>query len=246
MSAPGLPGSVVVGDSDRRQRWHGQAFATLDRARNPLVWAGVLLVLLVVVLAAHHPIARAIGTEDSTGSAAPLTIAAPAAPVTPEATSQDHSRPVPEHAPINPFQALVNAQGGAVAPVAIPLRGLTKRQRHLTHGTAAGTAVVPTVTSHHHAATAPTGAGSSQQQAVGGAPSATAPGPSSGAHVASGTCSATHVVRAGDSLWSIAKDLSLGRSHPLTWHQLYAANHGVVGSNPDLIHAGEQLCIPAG
>ncbi|GAB3029202.1 hypothetical protein GCM10011376_14820 [Nocardioides flavus (ex Wang et al. 2016)] len=59
------------------------------------------------------------------------------------------------------------------------------------------------------------------------------------------TSPATYVVRAGDSLWSIA------RAHPgdrddigLRWREIWAANRGVVGADPDLIHPGQALVLP--
>jgi nucleoid-associated protein YgaU len=55
----------------------------------------------------------------------------------------------------------------------------------------------------------------------------------------------TYVVRAGDSLWSIA------RAHPAAatsvdqrWRAIWQANHGVVGDDPDLIHPGQALRLP--
>lgn len=57
---------------------------------------------------------------------------------------------------------------------------------------------------------------------------------------------ATYVVLAGDSLWSIA------RSHPQhattvdqRWRAIWAANHDVVGDDPDLILPGQALRLPA-
>ena len=55
----------------------------------------------------------------------------------------------------------------------------------------------------------------------------------------------TYVVRAGDSLWSIA------REHPgsdgdvdARWRAIWAANRAVVGDDPDLIHPGQALRLP--
>lgn len=57
------------------------------------------------------------------------------------------------------------------------------------------------------------------------------------------------VVRAGDSLWSIAsRHLGPGASAQATaiaWHQWYAANRHVVGDDPDLIFPGQRLRQPA-
>lgn len=59
----------------------------------------------------------------------------------------------------------------------------------------------------------------------------------------------TTVVRAGDSLWSLAQ-ASLGQSATAArtterWHALYAANRTRVGADPDLIHPGQRLRLPA-
>ena len=55
-----------------------------------------------------------------------------------------------------------------------------------------------------------------------------------------------YVVRPGDSLWSIA------RVHPAAdddvdqrWRAIWAANRDVVGADPDLIHPGQALRLPA-
>jgi len=56
------------------------------------------------------------------------------------------------------------------------------------------------------------------------------------------------VVSAGDSLWAIAADhLPVGatdRRVAAEWRRLYAANHDVVGDDPDLIRPGQQLRVP--
>lgn len=56
----------------------------------------------------------------------------------------------------------------------------------------------------------------------------------------------TYVVRAGDSLWSIA------RAHPAPdtdvesrWRAIWRRNRDVVGDDPDLIHPGQALRLPA-
>jgi len=58
------------------------------------------------------------------------------------------------------------------------------------------------------------------------------------------------VVQPGDSLWSIAED-ALGPDADVPalvdhWHRTYAANRQVVGTDPDLIHPGQQLSLPPG
>lgn len=60
---------------------------------------------------------------------------------------------------------------------------------------------------------------------------------------------AVRVVRPGDSLWSItAAALGPAASHAevaAAWPRLYAANRAVVGPDPDLIHPGQRLALPA-
>jgi len=57
------------------------------------------------------------------------------------------------------------------------------------------------------------------------------------------------VVRAGDSLWTLtARRLGPGASAAevaATWPRLYAANRGVIGADPGLIHPGQRLVPPA-
>lgn len=55
-----------------------------------------------------------------------------------------------------------------------------------------------------------------------------------------GTNQRTYVVKSGDSLSKIAAQFGIR-----DWHTLYAANRGVVGSNPNMIHPGLRLKIPA-
>lgn len=59
------------------------------------------------------------------------------------------------------------------------------------------------------------------------------------------TTGAAYVVRAGDSLWSIA------RAHPAAgvdvvdrWRAIWRHNRDVVGVDPDLIHPGQALRLP--
>jgi hypothetical protein len=56
------------------------------------------------------------------------------------------------------------------------------------------------------------------------------------------------VVRTGDCLWSIAAhDLPSGSSDAAVatrWHEIYAANHSVLGPDPDVIAPGLRLTLP--
>lgn len=52
----------------------------------------------------------------------------------------------------------------------------------------------------------------------------------------------TYVVKSGDSLSEIAqREMGDGDR----WKELYEANKDAIGDNPDLIHAGTELTIPA-
>jgi len=52
----------------------------------------------------------------------------------------------------------------------------------------------------------------------------------------------TYVVKSGDSLSEIAqREMGDGDR----WKELYEANKEAIGDNPDLIHAGTELTIPA-
>ncbi|MGY1754870.1 polysaccharide deacetylase family protein [Blastococcus sp. SYSU D01042] len=74
-------------------------------------------------------------------------------------------------------------------------------------------------------------AGQAARQATGGGePSAPSGGASSGG---------TYVVRAGDSLSSIAARLGVD------WQDLHAANRDVIGADPGLVKAGQRLTVPS-
>ncbi len=77
-----------------------------------------------------------------------------------------------------------------------------------------------------------------------------APGPVGASPDAPAGESATTVtVRQGDSLWAIAAaHLPEGASDSAVadaWPQWYAANRDVIGADPDLIHPGQVLVVPA-
>lgn len=54
--------------------------------------------------------------------------------------------------------------------------------------------------------------------------------------------SSDYMVKSGDNLWNIARDHMGGGRH---WPEIYNQNMGVIGSNPDLIHPGQHLAVPA-
>jgi nucleoid-associated protein YgaU len=58
-----------------------------------------------------------------------------------------------------------------------------------------------------------------------------------------------HVVQPGDTLWDIA-DADLGGRPDAAavtrhWHRIHALNRAVIGADPDLIHPGQLLRMPA-
>ena len=63
------------------------------------------------------------------------------------------------------------------------------------------------------------------------------------ANAANNTAAAgdTYTVVSGDSLSKIAKN---HYGDAAKWHQIYDANKGVIGSNPDLIEVGQVLTLP--
>ena len=66
--------------------------------------------------------------------------------------------------------------------------------------------------------------------------------PSAGGDIASAAGEAgKYTVQPGDNLWNIAKQHAGGGEN---WGDVYRMNEGVIGSNPDLIHPGQQLDLP--
>jgi hypothetical protein len=62
---------------------------------------------------------------------------------------------------------------------------------------------------------------------------------------------ARHLVRPGDSLWSVAEAALLASGSPATaaevaayWPRIYALNRAVVGADPDLLRPGQLLRLP--
>ena len=53
-----------------------------------------------------------------------------------------------------------------------------------------------------------------------------------------------HVVRPGESLWSIAEATSAGGDPDQRWRAIWAANRDLIGDDPDLILPGQQLRLP--
>jgi len=61
------------------------------------------------------------------------------------------------------------------------------------------------------------------------------------AAAAKGAGAHTYVVKSGDSLSKIAKEV-LGDAK--RWPEIYEANKALIGDNPNLIHPGQKLVIP--
>lgn len=204
--------------------------------REPLPLTGVLVVLLLVILLWHDSIARAIGTEAPAGSAAGAVImAAPlidaaTAPVAVYPVAATHQEmPLPKHPPVDPFRPLITEQGSPLAQVTVHHH----RQRQPQHRNASTSPVAASVT---FAAQTETAESHSQRVIpVSRVHSATRVHPTTG-------CAATHVVAAGESLWSIAQGAGSGAAGD--WRAWYAANRATIGSNPSIIAVGERLCAP--
>ncbi|MFE5541693.1 peptidoglycan DD-metalloendopeptidase family protein [Streptomyces sp. NPDC056519] len=71
-------------------------------------------------------------------------------------------------------------------------------------------------------------------------PSVPAQDARSGQRADGGSSAPTYRVRSGDTLQEIARSNDAG-----TWQGLYEANQSVIGADPDLIHAGQVLRLPA-
>src|SRR6185369_7555911 len=50
-----------------------------------------------------------------------------------------------------------------------------------------------------------------------------------------------YIVQPGDNLWNISRDHLGGGQN---WGEIYHANEGIIGSNPNLIQPGQELTIP--
>jgi nucleoid-associated protein YgaU len=101
----------------------------------------LLVALLALVVVAHHPLARALGTESSDSTAVgvagapllPFTVATP--PAAPVAATP---RPVARHAPVDPFRSLVTTSGQLQARQYLPSRhGRAANTRHHAAGATA-------------------------------------------------------------------------------------------------------------
>ena len=192
---------------------------------EPEPWIVAVLLLTGVAVVGRHPIARLIGTEVDDTAMSPSVVATGAPAPAPVATSSAAAAaaaaaaPVPTHAPRDPFHELVKATGSLVdEPVRAPAVVIAPPGTLTPTGSSGGT---PTTTTHHKPATPP--------------PATTS---------CTGT---TYTVQSGDSLWSIAASTVKSGSTAkinVVWHRIYDANKAVIGSDPSLLRAGTQLCLP--
>jgi Tfp pilus assembly protein FimV len=152
-----------------------------------------------------------------------------AAPVSPSSVaSLGHAwTSLPQVLQRDPFQPLVGQQGSLQSPVAIgPVPHQHVSSRKPASGTHSGT-----VSNPGNASGGSTATGSGHTAAGGG-----------------GNCFAHHVVRSGDSLWSIADEdlVSHGyKSVAAAVHAVYGANRATIGSDPSYLTPGERLCLPS-
>lgn len=106
-------------------------------------------------------------------------------------------------------------------------------------------AAAPVAATTPAGATAGTGIAADTPAATGSGRTST---PTATAAVGAPERTGTVVVRPGDSLWSIAEaSLGPGASEELiaeTWPRWHAANHALIGADPDLIHPGQELTVP--
>jgi hypothetical protein len=193
------------------------------RWNEPITWTVILVGVLIAILGAHDRIARAIGT------------AAPSAAVVSTATALSTTA--------NPPVSLASTGGAAPAQAVAPLPNRAPRDpfRALVSPTGTQRPVVALTPikgqSHGTLPTAPPAA-----------PQGTSNGTSPGATpTTSSNCADGHVVRAGESLWSMAQQHvnKTGQGNVTNyWHRIYAANHQAIGANPSLIMVGVTLCLP--
>lgn len=226
--------------------------------RLPVTWIITLLVLLLAIVVWQHPIARAIGTE----SAKPAPVAVVELPTLPPASAPaslpHRGRPHQLHhgTPRDPFHPLITAPSVNVTAAAPPPSVVAK---HVKPGPSDWGAVATAPSEPPSGSTTATGS-THASRPPGATGSHPATGPTHAVHnstapssvhtpAAVGECAATHVVRPGESLWSISEQHLVSRDQPANitaaWHKLYAANRATIGANPSVIQVGAHLCMPA-
>jgi len=95
--------------------------ATVSREPGP--WIGTGVALLAAVVVAHHPIARLLGTEQTLTDTTTSPVVPAASPATAAASGVPEQllKPVPTHAPVDPFQPLLTTKGALAARPVISL-----------------------------------------------------------------------------------------------------------------------------
>jgi hypothetical protein len=228
-SRPGYA-SEEAPTSDTVQRLVEGTWASIGpRLGQPGVLTGIMVMLLFIVVVWQHPLAKAIGTEKTVPPLVPTsTNPVAAAPPNPTATTSKVSHKLPKTHPRDPFNALLASSGSGTV-------GTSPTTTQAVQSTGSGTAT-----------NTGTGTGTGTSTGTGG--SAVHHHGSSGATPTPAGCAATHIVKPGESLWSIANAHLLGHGFhnvDTAWHALYAKNRSTIGSNPNYLVAGERLCLPS-
>ncbi len=245
--------------------------AVAQVSREPLVWAAVIVCATGAAVALRHPISAALGTgaEAQPLVAGPGASAQPTPTVTwSPAAAAAAGLPLPTHAPRDPFQPLlkvdllpqtgapgnawVGVTGGGAGAVSGPVAGTLPGATPATDSTVGGsTSLVPSgsrkpvpTAASKATATGPGNPGAVATPSGSGRPARSTPVDTGATR---GACQVVHVVMQGESLWRIAQvALHTDDVAAITagWHKIYDANRALIGSNPDLLRTGTQLCMP--
>jgi hypothetical protein len=234
--------------------------------REPNAWSALLVLMLAVIVVWQHPISRAIGTAAprqavTAMQSLPVTATVPMTPVLRRGTPWGQAGRSARHAARDPFHPLIAGSGSAAAPVVGRLRNplavgpiTPAGQPQPQQAAASGAATPRTPRTPRTQQTAP--ARQAQPPLIQPQPqSSTQPPAQPQTHKqtprpseATASCPSIHVVRSGESLWSISQGLLMGghrfSSVTSAWHALCAANRSQIGSNPSLLLVGQHLCLP--
>jgi LysM repeat protein len=124
-------------------------------------------------------------------------------------------------------EQVLASQGPGAWPVCSVGAGLTAGGSAATVDTSSKTSN-DVATSATDSSTATASAGATDSAPAAAAPAAVAPATTTGGN---------YTVKSGDTLGSIAA------AHGTDWQSLYAANHGTVGADPDVIYPGQTLTV---